>query len=134
MVFLSGHGTRDPAGNFYFVPYDVDLEAPGRTCVPGEALKPGISCVRKSLRCSSSERIRCTPAALVTPRALAHVLSRVIQRPRPFLGLIFENLALGSSCERVLLLPTLFLAAALTFGYLAPRNIAGVAKWQTHRT
>ena len=39
IVFLSGHGTRDPRGKFHFVPVDVDIRDPAGTCVPGDAVK-----------------------------------------------------------------------------------------------
>jgi WD40 repeat protein len=39
IVFLSGHGTRDDHGNFYFVPFDVSEQDVAGTCIPGEALK-----------------------------------------------------------------------------------------------
>jgi WD40 repeat protein len=39
VIFLSGHGTKDPDGNFYYVPADVDLNRPAGTCLSGEELK-----------------------------------------------------------------------------------------------
>jgi WD40 repeat protein len=39
VIFLSGHGTRDPGGNFYFVPVDVQPSNLESTCVSGEELK-----------------------------------------------------------------------------------------------
>jgi WD40 repeat protein len=39
ILFLSGHGTRDPLGQFYFVPVDVKAEDPAATCVSGLEIK-----------------------------------------------------------------------------------------------
>jgi len=39
IFFFSGHGDRDPLGNFYLVPVDVSLKDPYRTCVSGDHVK-----------------------------------------------------------------------------------------------
>jgi hypothetical protein len=39
IVSFSGHGMRDPEGNFYLVPVDVDVKNPSGTCLAGDLLK-----------------------------------------------------------------------------------------------
>jgi hypothetical protein len=43
IVFFSGHGAKDEAGNFYLVPVDVAPEDAARTCVNGETLKQALT-------------------------------------------------------------------------------------------
>jgi uncharacterized caspase-like protein len=42
IVFFSGHGARDPRGNFYLIPVDVNPEDPAHTCVPGNLVKEAL--------------------------------------------------------------------------------------------
>jgi WD40 repeat protein len=42
VLFFSGHGARDPAGQFYLVPVDVDPENPLATLVSGDVLKKSL--------------------------------------------------------------------------------------------
>ncbi len=39
IVFLAGHGTRDPFGQFFYIPVDLDLNNVEASCVSGETLK-----------------------------------------------------------------------------------------------
>src|SRR5262249_4997609 len=42
VVFFAGHGARDPAGKFYFIPVDVKLKDLEGTAVPGDLLKQAL--------------------------------------------------------------------------------------------
>jgi uncharacterized caspase-like protein len=39
ILFLGGHGTRDPHGGFHFIPVNVDEKNPEGSCVSGKLLK-----------------------------------------------------------------------------------------------
>jgi WD40 repeat protein len=39
VVFLSGHGARDPLGQFHFIPVDVDSKNMAASCISGDLLK-----------------------------------------------------------------------------------------------
>ena len=34
VVFLSGHGVTDPSGDYYFVPYNAEIESPAGVTLP----------------------------------------------------------------------------------------------------
>lgn len=42
VIFFSGHGTRDPAGDFYLVPVDADAKAGPESLFPGGQLKKAL--------------------------------------------------------------------------------------------
>lgn len=42
IVFLAGHGSRDPRGQFHFIPVDVKIDDPDGTCVSGAVLKKSL--------------------------------------------------------------------------------------------
>src|SRR5262249_15270832 len=43
VIFFGGRGARDPRGNFYLVPVDVDEEDPAATCVSGDFVKRALA-------------------------------------------------------------------------------------------
>ena len=43
IFFFAGHGMRDPGGNFYLVPVDVNPRNPAGTCISGEAIKRALA-------------------------------------------------------------------------------------------
>jgi predicted Zn finger-like uncharacterized protein len=42
IIFLAGHGSRDPRGEFHFIPVDVDLRNVTASCVSGEFIKRAV--------------------------------------------------------------------------------------------
>jgi hypothetical protein len=43
ILSFSGHGTKDPEGNFYLVPVDIDVKNPSGTCVSGDLVKRALA-------------------------------------------------------------------------------------------
>jgi uncharacterized caspase-like protein len=39
ILFFAGHGSRDPLGQFHFIPVDCDLRRMNETCISGDLLK-----------------------------------------------------------------------------------------------
>lgn len=46
MIFLSGHGTTDSEGEYYFVPYDYDENHPSSTAVPDSEIRRKVGKLR----------------------------------------------------------------------------------------